>query len=229
MQSVCIRSSVPLSMLTLTGTRWPSTFHSPTKHRQRRGASCSRYAISAVRLLDPAIALSQEIVLGCYYLTEDRPSPKPAGRRFADANEARLAYDQGVIDLHTRITVRVPDKLIQDAPPPAPATSPQRGRIETTVGRLLFNELLPDHLRYRNYAMTKECLKQLVAESLASDGEDATARLADAIKQLGYHYATKSGTSFGISDMAEPPEKQALVAEGQARSQEIHALFQEGT
>jgi DNA-directed RNA polymerase subunit beta' len=178
---------------------------------------------------DPAIALSQEIVLGCYYLTEDRPSPKPAGRRFADANEARLAYDQGVIDLHTRITVRVPDKLIQDAPPPAPATSSQRGRIETTVGRLLFNELLPDHLRYRNYAMTKECLKQLVAESLASDGEDATARLADAIKQLGYHYATKSGTSFGISDMAEPPEKQALVAEGQARSQDIHALFQEGT
>ncbi len=178
---------------------------------------------------DPAIALSQEIVLGCYYLTEDRPSKCLAGRMFADANEARLAYDQGIIDLHTRITVRVPDQRIHDAPPPAPASTPRQGRIETTVGRLIFNELLPDHLRYRNYAMTKECLKQLVAESLASGGEDATARLADAIKQLGYRYATKSGTSFGISDMAEPPEKQALVAEGQARSQEIHALFQEGT
>jgi DNA-directed RNA polymerase subunit beta' len=178
---------------------------------------------------DPAISLSQEIVLGCFYLTEDRPSPKQAGRVFADANEARMAYDQGIIDLHTRITVRVPDKLIHDAPPPAPPSSPRRGRIETTVGRLIFNELLPEGLRYRNYAMTKECLKQLVAESLVSGGEDATAHLADAIKQLGYHYATRSGTSFGMSDMREPPEKQALVAEGQARSQEIHALFQEGT
>jgi len=106
--------------------------------------------------------------LGCYYLTEDRPSPKPAGRVFADANEARLAYDQGVVDVHTRITVRVPDQQIHDAPPPAPTVAPRRGRIETTVGRLIFNELLPDHLRYRNYAMTKECLKQLIAETLSS-------------------------------------------------------------
>ena len=178
---------------------------------------------------DPAITLSQEIVLGCFYLTEDRPSPKQAGRVFVDANEARLAYEQGIIDVHTRIMVRIPDQQMYDAPPPAPASTPRRGRIETTVGRLIFNELLPASLRYRNYAMTKEGLKQLIAESLTHDGEDATAHLADAIKHLGYHYATRSGTSFGMSDMQEPPEKQELVAEGQTRSQEIHALFQEGT
>ena len=148
---------------------------------------------------------------------------------FVDANEARLAYEQGIIDLHTHIMVRIPDQQMYDAPPPAPASTPRRGRIETTVGRLIFNELLPASLRYRNYAMTKEGLKQLIAESLTHDGEDATAHLADAIKHLGYHYATRSGTSFGMSDMQEPPEKQELVAEGQTRSQEIHALFQEGT
>jgi len=178
---------------------------------------------------EPAISLSQEIVLGCFYLTEKRPSKKQSGRVFVDANEARLAYDHGIIDLHTRITVRVPDQQIYDAPPPAQASSPTRGRIETTVGRLMFNEVLLGGLRYRNYDMTKERLKQLVAQSLAQYGESATARLADAIKHLGYHYATRSGTSFGMSDMQEPPEKQALIAEGQARSQGVHTLFQEGT
>ena len=160
---------------------------------------------------DPAISLSQEIVLGCFYLTEDRPSKKQAGRVFTDVNEARLAYEQGVIDLHTRIVVRMPNQQIYQAPPPAQASSPTRGRIETTVGRLLFNELLAEGLRYRNYAMTKECLKQLVTESLVLFGEDATAKMADAIKLLGYRFATKSGISLAISDIQEPPEKQALV------------------
>ncbi len=178
---------------------------------------------------DPAISLSQEIVLGCFYLTEDQSSKMQAGRVFVDVNEARLAYDQGIIDLHTRITVRIPDQQVYDVPPPSEVSSPRRGRIETTVGRLIFNELLPPNMYFRNYPMTKEYLKLLIAESLTHNGEDATARLADAIKQLGYHYATKSGTSFGMSDMQEPPEKQALVAEGQMRSQEISALFQEGT
>jgi DNA-directed RNA polymerase subunit beta' len=178
---------------------------------------------------EPTIALSQEIVLGCFYLTEDRPGSSQAGRVFANADEARLAYDQGIIDLHTPILVRVPDQQIHDAPPPVPVSSPVRGRIKTTVGRLIFNALLPSALRYRNYAMTKEGLKQLITESLSFMGEEATAKLADAIKQLGYHFATKSGISFGMCDMQEPPEKQTLVAEGQVRSQELHALFQEGT
>ncbi len=178
---------------------------------------------------DPAISLSQEIVLGCFYLTEDRLSKKRAGRVFVDANEARLAYDQGIIDLHTHITVRIPDQQVYDAPPPSPASSPRRGRIETTVGRLIFNELLPTCLRYRNYAMTKECLKQLVIESLTLIGEDATARLADAIKHLGYRFATKSGISFAISDIQEPPEKQKLVEQGQVSAQEIQHEYQYGT
>ena len=108
---------------------------------------------------DLAISLSQEIVLGCFYLTEDRPGKLQARQVFVDGNEARLAYDQGIIALHTPITVRVPDQQIYDGPPPIQPSLPRRGRIETRWC-LLFNELLPASLRYRNYAMTKDCLRQ---------------------------------------------------------------------
>lgn len=178
---------------------------------------------------DPAIALSQEIVLGCFYLTEDRPSLKPDWHVFVDANEARLAYEQGIIDLHTRIMVRTSSRQIYNAPPPTQPTSPTRGRVETTVGRLIFNEILPSCLHYRNYAITKECLKQLVSESLTLSGEEATAKLADSIKRLGYHFATKSGISFAISDIQEPPEKQRLVEQGQASTQDIQHDYLDGT
>jgi DNA-directed RNA polymerase subunit beta' len=178
---------------------------------------------------EPAISLSQDIVLGCFYLTEDRPGESRTGRAFVNVNEARMAYEQGAIDLHTPITVRLLDREVYDAPPPALASSPKRGRIETTAGRLIFNELLPPGFGFRNYAMTKEGLKQLVAESLARSGEEATARLADAIKRLGFHFATRSGISFAMSDIQEPPEKQQMVEQGKARAEEIQRDFLEGT
>jgi DNA-directed RNA polymerase subunit beta' len=178
---------------------------------------------------EPAISLSQDIVLGCFYLTEERTSHKRSRGAFAGVNEARMAYEQGVIDLHAPITIRISHCQVYNAPPPAPAFSPNRGRIETTVGRLIFNELLPSCLGFRNYAMTKEGLKQLVVESLTRLGEDATAELADAIKQLGFHFATKSGISFAMSDIQEPPEKHVLVAQGQERSEEIRRDYLEGT
>jgi DNA-directed RNA polymerase subunit beta' len=177
---------------------------------------------------EPAISLSQEIVLGCFYLTEDRPDVKQARHAFVDANEARLAYQQGYIDLHSRITIRIPDQQIYDAPPPARPSSSKRGRVETTVGRLIFNELLPPGLRYRNYAMTKEGLKQLVSESLVLSGEEATATLADKIKQLGFRFATKSGISFAMSDMQEPTEKHGLVHQGQVRARDIQQDYLDG-
>lgn len=97
------------------------------------------------------------------------------------------------------------------------------------MGRLIFNELLPAGLRYRNYAMTKECLKQLISESLTLSGEETTARLADEIKRLGYHFATRSGISFAISDIQEPPEKQHLIEQGQASVEAIQHDYQDGT
>ncbi|MBA2392417.1 MAG: DNA-directed RNA polymerase subunit beta', partial [Ktedonobacteraceae bacterium] len=175
---------------------------------------------------EPSISPSQEIVLGCFYLTEDRPTEKQARHIFTDRNEALLAHATGHIDLHTQIVVRVDDHQIYDTPTEQQA--PRRGRIETTVGRLLFNEILPQPLRYRNYPMNKEALKALIAESLSCCGEDATVHLLDEMKRLGYQYATKSGISFAISDITIPPEREALIEQGHKRVEEVDALSHAG-
>jgi DNA-directed RNA polymerase subunit beta' len=177
---------------------------------------------------EPSIAPSQDIVLGCFYLTEDRPGKKESHHVFSDSNEALLAYDAGYLDLHTPILVRLLDLSIYEAPPPAEPCTPRRGRIETTVGRLLFNEMLPQQLRYRNYPMTKEALKALIAECLSTCGEEATVRLLDELKQLGYHYATRSGISLALSDIKIPPERETLIEEGHRRVHLVDDAYHAG-
>ncbi len=177
---------------------------------------------------EPAISPSQEMVLGCFYLSEDWPGAKRAAHAFADADEARLALAAGLIDVHTKIVVRLPDRAIYDAPPPARSRTSERGRIETTVGRLLFNEILPESLRYRNYPMTKDSLKALIAECLSSCGDEATARLLDEIKQLGYHYATRSGVSLALSDIKMPPERAIFIEQGRKQVQVADEAYHAG-
>src|SRR5260370_38089577 len=96
---------------------------------------------------DPSISLSQDMALGLFYLPQDRPGRKSAGRVFADASEALLALDADVIDLHTRIVVRARDQIICEAPGSG-AVRPEHRRIETTAGRLMFNDTLPEQLRF---------------------------------------------------------------------------------
>jgi DNA-directed RNA polymerase subunit beta' len=178
---------------------------------------------------EPSISISQEIVLGCYYLTQERPNKKGAGRMFADANEAITAYTLGVIDLQARITVRIDAKRIFIQPPPAPSRpSPDSRKVQTTVGRLLFNAVLPRKLRFKNYAMTKDLLKQLVWECIKTCGLDATARMADAIKTLGYHHATRAGISFAISDVEVPADKKAILADADTKIGELRSEWQMG-
>jgi DNA-directed RNA polymerase subunit beta' len=177
---------------------------------------------------EPAISISQEMVLGLFYLTEMRPSTKGQGRIFADIDEVLLAHDHGIIDLHTRLMVRVPDSWISDTPGTRLPT-PERMRIETTAGRLIFNSILPNALRYKNYEMTKERLKQLIAESLRVCGDATTAKLADALKQLGFQYATRSGISFSVlSDIEVPSEKHAILAQADGQAQEVYSLIRDG-
>ncbi len=177
---------------------------------------------------EPALSPSQEMVLGCFYLSEDRAGPKRPAHAFADVDEARLALAVGLIDVHTKIVARVPDRVIYDAPPPARPRTPERGRIETTVGRLLFNEMLPEPLCYRNYPMTKDSLKALIAECLSICGDEATARLLDEIKQLGYHYATRSGISLALCDMKMPPERTILIEQGRKQAQVADEAYHAG-
>ncbi len=177
---------------------------------------------------EPVMTPSQEIVLGCFYLTGDRPSEMPAGRVFTDTHEAQLAFAAGHIDLHTKLIVRVADLTVFEAPEPSLPQVPTHGRIVTTLGRLLFNETLPPALRYRNYPMTKTALKALVAQSLATCGEEATVHLLDALKRLGFQYATRSGISLAMSDITIPPARETLIAQGYQEAQTLDELSHAG-
>ncbi|GCE15048.1 DNA-directed RNA polymerase subunit beta' [Tengunoibacter tsumagoiensis] len=177
---------------------------------------------------EPSISPSQEIVLGCFYLTEDRPDSKKGRHVYTDRNEARLAYTAGHIDLHTQIQVRIGDMFVYTAPPPAEPTHPAHGRVETTIGRVLFNDILPAQLGYRNYPMTKDTLKALLAECISTGKDEDTIHLLDEIKRIGYHYATKSGISFAISDIKIPPERETLIAKGRKQVSEGDLLYKTG-
>src|SRR5256714_1676507 len=127
----------------------------------------------------PSIGASQDMVLGCFYLTQERPNKKGEGRLFTDSTEALLAYHHGVVDLQTLIKVRLGDVDIYDNPPPDKATMHANGkRVKTTVGRIIFNEALPERLRFKNYAMKKENLRQIIAECFKAYGLVRSSELA---------------------------------------------------
>jgi len=176
---------------------------------------------------DPTISLSQDMALGLFYLTQNRPGHKSAGRVFADASEALLALEAGLIDLHTRIVVRAPEETIYEAPG-GRTVRPERKRIETTADRPLFNDALPVELRFKNYVMTKDHLKQLIVECLETCGPEVTAQMADRLKALGFHYATRSGISFAISDIEVPPAKHALLSAADAEVVAVEETYHAG-
>src|SRR5579883_526601 len=178
---------------------------------------------------DPSIGASQDMVLGCFYLTQDRPNQKGEGRVFTDPNEALLAFHHGVIDLQAPIKVRLGDVDVYDDAPPAKATMHANGQlVTTTVGRIIFNEALPERLRFKNYAMKKENLKQIIADCFKEYGRIKTTELADEIKRLGFAYATRAGATIAISDVKVPAGKQEELARAEMRIAELEEQFREG-
>jgi len=178
---------------------------------------------------EPSIGASQDMVLGCFYLTQDRPSKKGEGRVFTDTTEALLAFQHGLIDLQALIEVRIGDVDVYDNPPPEKATMHANGkRVKTTVGRIIFNEALPDRLRFKNYSMKKENLRQIIAECFKTYGRVRTAELADEIKRLGFSYATKFGVTIAISDVKVPIGKQEELAKADAKIVELEEQYREG-
>jgi DNA-directed RNA polymerase subunit beta' len=178
---------------------------------------------------EPSIGASQDMVLGCFYLTQDRPGMKGEGRIFTDTSEALLAYQHGVVDLQALIKVRLGDTDVYDVPPPAKATMRANGKlVETTVGRIILNEALPERLRFKNYPMKKENLKQIIGECFKEYGRVKTAELADEIKRLGFAYATKVGVTIAISDVKVPVGKQEELARADAKIAELEEQYREG-
>src|SRR5690348_3053332 len=195
--------------------------HVPLSERAQEEART--LMLSARNLLSPAtgepsIGASQDMVLGCFYLTQHRPDLKGEGRIFTDATEALLAFQHGVVELQALIKVRIGNVDVYDEPPPAKPVIHGNGKlVTTTVGRLIFNEALPERIRYRNYAMKKENLKQIIADCFKVYGRVKTTELADEIKRLGFMYATKAGATIAISDVKVPSGKQEELAKADAR------------
>ncbi|MGH2485697.1 MAG: DNA-directed RNA polymerase subunit beta', partial [Ktedonobacterales bacterium] len=176
---------------------------------------------------DPSIGASQDMVLGSYYLTMDRPGRRGEGRIFTDTTEAQLAYDSGVIELQARIKVRLDAGKLFDEP--GKGRDLARGeRVDTTVGRIIFNDILPEMLRFKNYPMKKDNLKQVIAECFKHYGREATATLADAIKRTGFTYATKAGASIAMSDVMVPPERQQILDEADVKVTQLEDDFRDG-
>jgi len=170
---------------------------------------------------DPIIIPTQDIVLGLYYLTRERPFAKGErvatnGKRpipFASPEEVRVAYDQGEVHLQARIPVRIDGKIYQ-----------------TTVGRVILREILPENLPFEliNGTMTKKEIRKLIAQSYRTCGIKETVIFADQLKNLGYRYATQAGISICIQDMVIPSRKSVILAQSQAEVNQVEEQYQEG-
>jgi DNA-directed RNA polymerase subunit beta' len=194
---------------------------SPAAQQEARSRLLTRRNLLHPATGEPTLSLSQDIVLGCYYLTEERSGGRGEGHAFTNVEEVLLAHQSGWLDLQVPIWVRLPNQIISD---PASVQQKARGRVKTTAGRILFNEILPERLRFRNETMTKSLLRHLVAQCHKEYGQARTARLADEIKRLGFIYATKSGTSFAMSDVRVPTRKREVLEETDARITELQEL-----
>ncbi len=157
------------------------------------------------------IYVEQDIVLGIYYITYDRFGSQAITHKFSSTEEASYAFTDGLIEYQTPIGVIYGGDY-----------------LETTYGRILFNEILPEGLGYFNEALTDKKLRQLMTDIFDRFGEDVTAEVADRIKDLGYLVATDSGLSTGVDDYTVPEEKTAMIAEGEGRAAEVSDQYADG-
>ncbi len=146
----------------------------------------------------PIVTPTQDQVLGCYYLTKSKAGDKGEGMVFSSPQEAVIAYDHGKVGLHARVKVRVEGKL-----------------VETTIGRVLFNQILPPEIPFINELLNKKRLVQIIATVFRRCGNLVTAQFLDQLKTLGFTYATKGGLSVSIGDVIIPKEKAEIIAKAQ--------------
>jgi DNA-directed RNA polymerase subunit beta' len=196
--------------------------------------------LSANNILSPAsgrpLAVpSQDLVLGCYYLTKSRPGTRGEGRIFSDFDEVLLAFDAGEVATHTPIRVRFSGEYIdlttqyndQDVVHSEVQTL-DRALVDTTVGRVIFNRSLPPQFPFLNGLLKKKALSDLVNFSYLRYGEAVTVQMLDELKGLGFLYATKAGISIGVDDMLIPEKKEAMVEKARKEVLEVEGQRSSG-
>ncbi|MEW6142864.1 MAG: DNA-directed RNA polymerase subunit beta' [Chloroflexota bacterium] len=162
---------------------------------------------------EPIMAPTLDMVLGCYYLTSLKSRAKGEGSRFSSSEDARLAYELGAIELGAEIEVRI---------------GADGKRIKTTVGRIIFNDLLPEEMRFRKDRIDKGGLKKLISECHQLLGNERTAELLDNLKKLGFDYATKSGTTIAMKDIEVPAAKAKLLEQAEEEIRVTESQFNHG-
>ena len=201
-------------------------------------AECRFLMLSTNNLLKPSdggpVAVpSQDMVLGIYYLTQEREGAKGEGNSFKDVNEAILAYENGYLDLHARIYVDV-EKKKEDG-------TLLRGTVSSTLGRFIFNEIIEQDLGFVDrsipenellpeidFLVGKKELKQILQNVINVHGTFETAETLDKIKAIGYKYSTRAAMTVSISDITVPPEKQQMIKDAEARVDRINMNFRRG-
>ena len=182
--------------------------------QEAKTAMLSIYNMLSPSSGEPLVAPTYEVVLGCYYLTEVKEEARGKGSRFRDFDDMMMAFDAGLIELQTPVTVRDPAEPEQ--------------LMATTPGRIIFNRVLPEEVRRYDQLVDKRVLKEIVSECYRLTGNERTAQILDAIKEMGFHYATMSGTTIGMTDIQVPPEKAAMVAEATRQVEALEGQFEQG-
>ncbi len=175
----------------------------------------------------PMVGPSQDMVMGNYYLTYMAPwidSEKDKPRAFRDAFEAIMAYETRKIDLHRRIKVRLNrDRVITDT-----GESKNPNFVETTVGRCIFNDILPTNMPFYNITMSQRKLSQVISDCFELAGSAETVDLLDRIKHTGFRYATLAGLSFGVTDLKIPIRKAEIIDETEKKVAKIRKNYNDG-
>ncbi|MEW6569334.1 MAG: DNA-directed RNA polymerase subunit beta' [Chloroflexota bacterium] len=176
---------------------------------------------------EPIVGPSKDMVLGVYYLTMtvEGKEHRGDGRAFSNMDEVEMAYALGHVQIHARIKL-VTETWYDDQGNRLEA--PEGRLLETTVGRVLFNRVLPKELRFVNRVLDKGAMQALVGEVYHLLGEEGTPAVVDAIKDIGFSYATRSGTTIAVSDITVPREKQEIIARTLEESEAIRLDFQRG-
>ncbi|MBI4122368.1 MAG: DNA-directed RNA polymerase subunit beta' [Parcubacteria group bacterium] len=188
--------------------------HVPITEEARREAH--ELMLASLNILKPATGEpvatpGLDIVFGCYFITQAEESKKPHESPFSSPEEAKLAYEYGTVSLHQRLKVRMGDAM-----------------LETTVGRIIFNEIVPEGIPYVNEVMSKKALKAIVGESFHRFGVERTGVMLDDMMRIGFRYATASGMSWAMADLPDIAEKRSILDAAQKEAEILGSQYDEG-
>ncbi|MGM0438967.1 MAG: DNA-directed RNA polymerase subunit beta' [Patescibacteria group bacterium] len=188
--------------------------HLPLSKKAQKEAK--ELMLSSENLLKPAtgkpiVSPSQDMVLGCYWITQIEKGAKGEGKVFGSPEEAKLALDHDLVDIRAKVKIRIDGEI-----------------KETNVGRIIFNDILPEEIPFQNEAMGSGKLKQVVAEIIKKYEPSEAHHMLDDIKNLGYKYSTLSGISWGMDDLIIPKEKKSVIEEAEEKTKEVEDYYEQG-